>query len=419
MSNLMMNGSQSPVPPLSPQPALPWGRLLPCSISGFRQAFDLFHRPAVPVDTTSKELFNIFWLGRSHQCDVTATVASSNKSKKNDAVIQAWAHSMISNKHCRIFCSHNHAGELEVYIEDYSGNGTLINQTTLLRKGEKRLLHSGDEICLVNLQTLRKKIRSNRVLQPLLQQHSFVFVLHQPLPTPVSTNQKQRKTPCVNPRAMNYVPHQQQPQQQPPDPTSTSSSSSPRRIEQDYDIRDVIGDGTCGQVRRAIHRQTGEPRAVKIISLRRNRMLVDSTQMEQEATILRSLDHPYIVKLVDVFVNPGVAMYLVMELVAGGDLFDRIVQQRSYTEVDSRRVMRRLFSAVHYLHEQRNIVHRDLKPGTYPLLSMSTICLEGWSSLCLDIERGSLISHPSCSISIFDFHSRKHSLCDPRRSYSS
>ena len=99
-------------------------------------------------------------------------------------------------------------------------------------------------------------------------------------------------------------------------------------------------------------------------------MLVDSTQMEQEATILRSLDHPYIVKLVDVFVSPGVAMYLVMELVAGGDLFDRIVQQRSYTEVDSRRVMRRLFSAVHYLHEQRNIVHRDLKPGTLPMRSM-------------------------------------------------
>jgi hypothetical protein len=291
---------------------------------------------------------------------VTATVANSTKSKKNDAAIQAWAHSMISNKHCRIFCSHNQAGELEVYIEDNSGNGTLINQTTLLRKGEKRLLHSGDEICLVNLQTLRKKIRSNRVLQPLLQQHSFVFVLQQ-LPTPASTNHKQRKTPCVNPRTMNYVPHQQQ---QPSGPTSSSSPRPFRRIEEDYEIRDVIGDGTAGQVRRAIHRQTGEARAVKIISLRRNRMQVDSTQMEQEATILRSLDHPYIVKLVDVFVNPGVAIYLVMELVAGGDLFDRIVQQQSYTEVDSRRVMRRLFAAVHYLHEQRNIVHRDLKPGT-------------------------------------------------------
>jgi hypothetical protein len=380
-SNLMMSSQgQSPVPPLSPQPALPWGRLLPCSISGFHQAFDLFARPA--IDTTTRpttsttpqpqEPFNIFWLGRSHHCDVTATVANNiinnNKTKKNDAAIQAWAHSMISNKHCRIFCSHNPTGELEVYIEDNSGNGTLINQTTLLRNGEKRLLHSGDEICLVNLQTLRKKIRSNRVLQPLLQQHSFVFVLQQSQlqKTPASTNHqqqhKQRKTPCVNPRTMNYVPHQQQ--QQP----SSSGPTSPRtfrRIEQDYDIRDVIGDGTCGQVRRAIHRQTGEPRAVKIISLRRNRMLVDSTQMEQEATILRSLDHPYIVKLVDVFLLPGVALYLVMELVAGGDLFDRIVQQQSYTEVDSRRVMRRLFSAVHYLHEQRNIVHRDLKPGTY------------------------------------------------------
>jgi hypothetical protein len=51
-----------------------------------------------------------------------------------------------------------------------------------------------------------------------------------------------------------------------------------------------------------------------------------------------------------------------MELVAGGDLFDRIVQQQRYSEVDARRVMRRLLSALHYLHQTKNIVHRDLKP---------------------------------------------------------
>ncbi len=44
--------------------------------------------------------------------------------------------------------------------------------------------------------------------------------------------------------------------------------------------------------------------------------------MEQEVSLLQSLDHPYIVQLVDVFVHHGVAMYLVMELVAGGDWFD-------------------------------------------------------------------------------------------------
>jgi serine/threonine protein kinase len=89
---------------------------------------------------------------------------------------------------------------------------------------------------------------------------------------------------------------------------------------------------------------------------------LDTTSMEQEVSLLQSLDHPYIVQLVDVFLHHGVAMYLVMELVAGGDLFDRIVDQHRYTEVDARRAMRRLLSAVYYLHEIKNIVHRDLKP---------------------------------------------------------
>ena len=84
--------------------------------------------------------------------------------------------------------------------------------------------------------------------------------------------------------------------------------------------------------------------------------------IQAEAEILRSLDHPYVVKLYDVYVSPGNAIYLVMELVRGGDLFDRIVERRRYTERQARRVMRRILAAVHYLHEERGIVHRDLKP---------------------------------------------------------
>jgi len=69
-----------------------------------------------------------------------------------------------------------------------------------------------------------------------------------------------------------------------------------------------------------------------------------------------------VVKLFDVFVAPGKAIYLVMELIRGGDLFDRIVERERYTEVHARRLFRRILSAVHYLHEQRGVVHRDLKP---------------------------------------------------------
>ena len=84
--------------------------------------------------------------------------------------------------------------------------------------------------------------------------------------------------------------------------------------------------------------------------------------IQAEATILRSLDHPYVVKLFDMYIAPGKAIYLVMELIKGGDLFDRIVEKEVYTEVQARRLFRRILNAVHYLHEECGIVHRDLKP---------------------------------------------------------
>ena len=83
---------------------------------------------------------------------------------------------MISNRHCRIFQQVN--GN-QIFIEDNSGNGTFINQGTHLRKGETRLLHSGDEICLINAETLRKKISSDRLVQG--KKHS----LFPPLPPPI------------------------------------------------------------------------------------------------------------------------------------------------------------------------------------------------------------------------------------------
>ena len=62
------------------------------------------------------------------------------------------------------------------------------------------------------------------------------------------------------------------------------------------------------------------------------------------------------------FTSPGKAIYLVMELIRGGDLFDRIVEKERYTEVQARRLFRRILTAVHYLHDDQGIVHRDLKP---------------------------------------------------------
>lgn len=92
--------------------------------------------------------------------------------------------------------------------------------------------------------------------------------------------------------------------------------------------------------------------AAKVINLSatgRNRSSARIRETEStlkaEAAILQSLDHPYIVKLVDMFISPT-AIYLVMEMVHGGDLFDRIIEKERYSEVESRQIMRRILSAV-------------------------------------------------------------------------
>lgn len=390
----------SPLPPQSPfdPQSVPWGRLIPCSRHGEQGGIDLLPKQVSETATNeggvsflgldnlkSSDVFNEYTLGRSNKCDINAG-SQPKDADKDTAALQDWAHAMISNRHCRIYCmlkptAKHGSTDMDVYVEDTSGNGTLINNTTLLRRGEKRILHTGDEICLVNPTTLRKKIRSNEMLGDMKRHHSFIFVnvFHQQgqqhsilasvrqrqsnMGPPSSVNKRKG---IVDVRAMNHHSILPPSDSRPPSRRVSPRRKPQRRVEEEYDIRDLLGSGTCGEVRRAIHRHTGEQLAVKVISLggrnRANAFNEASAAFEAEASTLQGLDHPYVVKLVDVFVSPGQAVYLVMELLHGGDLFDRIVQKGKYTEDESRRVMRRLLNAIFYLHEIKNVVHRDLKP---------------------------------------------------------
>jgi serine/threonine protein kinase len=344
---------------------------------------------------------------------------------------------MISNRHCRIFCTLPGTAfeepadttmaaifaSIQVWIEDCSGNGTVINGTAVLQKGDRRQLHSGDEICLVLQHTLQKKIPSRTELQSLLQQYSFVFVncvasttASSPkrslslLPSsivestsqsvdpvfnvaPPSTARRSKRKAAVDVRATKSTRPRfsmeteadkatQEQQRHGRDSISSTAADAPnrrisprrlppRRIQHDYDVRDILGKGTMGEVHRAIHRQSGQTVAIKTIPCHPRGNLLTSQTMEMEAAILRKLQHPYIVKLLDVYTSPT-ALFLVMELVPGGDLFDRIDRKGYYSETDARRVMRRLLAAVYYLHETCGIVHRDLKPENILLSSLTS-----------------------------------------------
>ncbi|XP_009282812.1 PREDICTED: calcium/calmodulin-dependent protein kinase type 1, partial [Aptenodytes forsteri] len=74
----------------------------------------------------------------------------------------------------------------------------------------------------------------------------------------------------------------------------------------------------------------------------------------------RRIKHPNIVALDDIY-ESGTHLYLIMQLVSGGELFDRIVEKGFYTERDASTLIRQILDAVKYLHDM-GIVHRDLKP---------------------------------------------------------
>jgi serine/threonine protein kinase len=126
-----------------------------------------------------------------------------------------------------------------------------------------------------------------------------------------------------------------------------------------YEITDrVLGVGNFSVVKLGICKENGDSVAIKIVD--KSCVKKKPDMLTNEIQILMRVDHPNIIKLKDLFETPT-TLYLVMELVLGGELFERIVERQSYSEHEAQQVMRQLFSAIDYLHSI-GIVHRDLKP---------------------------------------------------------
>ncbi|KAL8269563.1 hypothetical protein Esti_006505 [Eimeria stiedai] len=137
------------------------------------------------------------------------------------------------------------------------------------------------------------------------------------------------------------------------------------KIQSLYEIDpNTLGSGTYGSVSRAVRRSTGMQRAVKTIS---KSQVKSMERFRREIDIMKSLDHPNVVKLFETFEDHR-NIYLVMELCEGGELFDRIIAEGHFTEKRAALLMRQIFSAVNYLHSN-HIMHRDLKPENFLFLS--------------------------------------------------
>uniref|UniRef100_A0A3P9MLZ8 Serine/threonine-protein kinase DCLK2 n=1 Tax=Oryzias latipes TaxID=8090 RepID=A0A3P9MLZ8_ORYLA len=129
-------------------------------------------------------------------------------------------------------------------------------------------------------------------------------------------------------------------------------------INEKYKVGKVIGDGNFAVVKECVERATGQEFALKIID--KARCSGKEHLIENEVAVLRRVRHPSIIQLIEVDETPT-QLFLVMELVKGGDLFDAITSSTKYSERDASAMVYNLAGAVKYLHRM-NIVHRDIKP---------------------------------------------------------
>eukprot|EP01129_Flabellula_baltica_P011450 TRINITY_DN5016_c0_g1_i1.p2 TRINITY_DN5016_c0_g1~~TRINITY_DN5016_c0_g1_i1.p2 ORF type:complete len:300 (-),score=78.75 TRINITY_DN5016_c0_g1_i1:1055-1930(-) len=142
-------------------------------------------------------------------------------------------------------------------------------------------------------------------------------------------------------------------------------------INEFYEITDeVLGEGFFAIVRLGYDLQTREKVAIKLI----NKDLVEREEtLENEIEILRSIDHPNVVSMRAIFDSED-TLFIVMDLMEGGELYEEIVKRKMFTEADASYIMRQIFEALKYLHSQDPvIVHRDLKLENLLLVSSGSL----------------------------------------------
>lgn len=191
----------------------------------------------------------------------------------------------------------------------------------------------------------RERERSLMRLQPL---HPAPDV--QPAPTDTQNTETQRVLP------------------------SDGSNLSFSDIERCYEIGRVIGDGNFAVVQECRRRDNGQTFAVKIVE--RSKLIGREHMMQNELSLLGSLCHPRIVRLL-VHHHTPTHSYLVMELVSGGDLFEAISERGKFSEAETGLMVSDVSDALNYIH-CRSIVHRDLKPENLLVGIRADVVLYGY-----------------------------------------
>jgi len=144
-------------------------------------------------------------------------------------------------------------------------------------------------------------------------------------------------------------------------PQQGTSASAPRnngKVADRYALGRELGRGGFSIVKEATDKATGMKYAAKIIE--KTASEEELNLLQREIDIMKKLNHVNIIQLQEVFDEPD-HIYLILELITGGELFDQIVSRGSYSEKDAANIVKQILEAVQYMHSN-GIAHRDLKP---------------------------------------------------------
>lgn len=172
-------------------------------------------------------------------------------------------------------------------------------------------------------------------------------------------------------------------------PEQIHKSCFPPDLDDFIELFEKLGEGGFAEVHLAEHRPTGMKVAIKIMSKANLKNMGDLHRAYREIEAMKRLGcHQHICQLYQVVENEE-NIYLVLEYISGGELFDYIVSREKLSEKESRSIFRQIISAVAFIHS-KGLAHRDLKPENMLLDSNNSIKL---------IDFG-LASDPSTSLMI-------------------
>ncbi|KAK9163476.1 hypothetical protein Syun_004378 [Stephania yunnanensis] len=138
-----------------------------------------------------------------------------------------------------------------------------------------------------------------------------------------------------------------------------------------YEVGRTVGEGTFAKVKFAQNTESGESVAMKVLdrtTIIKHKMV---DQIKREISIMKLVRHPYIVRLHEVLAS-RTKIYIILEFITGGELFDKIVHHGRLSESESRRYFQQLIDGVDYCHS-KGVYHRDLKPENLLLDSQGNL----------------------------------------------